>query len=227
MACRSLRRWHPRRRGGPKAASSTRSTSSASLLLPVSNLTNLLAFRPSGLSFARLGATMALPWLAAIAVEWAVSRRFFASDLVGRAEAEAEIAPPRAVPVFACTVVVLTLAASSSASVVHVDLPVAAVAAVLANVINNLPAVLLLLPAAAAVGPGLVLAVLVGVNAGPNLTYVGSLATLLWRRALRPAGGGAAHPGVPPPGCPDGASYAARRHPGPMGVVEIGGMMQP
>lgn len=28
------------------------------------------------------------------------------------------------------------------------------------------------------------LAVLVGVNVGPNLTYVGSLATLLWRRVL-------------------------------------------
>jgi arsenical pump membrane protein len=48
--------------------------------------------------------------------------------------------------------------------------------------------VLLLLPAAAAAGPGVVLSVLIGVNAGPNLTYVGSLATLLWRRALRERG---------------------------------------
>ena len=32
--------------------------------------------------------------------------------------------------------------------------------------------------------PALVLAVLVGVNVGPNLTYVGSLATLLWRQLL-------------------------------------------
>ena len=31
---------------------------------------------------------------------------------------------------------------------------------------------------------GLVLAMLIGVNVGPNLTYVGSLATLLWRRVL-------------------------------------------
>jgi arsenical pump membrane protein len=30
-----------------------------------------------------------------------------------------------------------------------------------------------------------VLAVLIGVNIGPNLTYAGSLATLLWRRLLR------------------------------------------
>ena len=33
-------------------------------------------------------------------------------------------------------------------------------------------------------GAGAVLAVLIGVNVGPNLTYVGSLATLLWRRVL-------------------------------------------
>jgi arsenical pump membrane protein len=37
-------------------------------------------------------------------------------------------------------------------------------------------------PAAALAGP--VLAVLIGVNVGPNLTYAGSLATLLWRRLL-------------------------------------------
>jgi arsenical pump membrane protein len=29
-----------------------------------------------------------------------------------------------------------------------------------------------------------VLAVLIGVNVGPNLSYVGSLANLLWRRVL-------------------------------------------
>jgi arsenical pump membrane protein len=32
------------------------------------------------------------------------------------------------------------------------------------------------------------LALLVGVNIGPNLTYTGSLATLLWRREVRAAG---------------------------------------
>jgi len=64
-------------------------------------------------------------------------------------------------------------------------LAVAATAALLANLVNNLPAILLLLPAVSAAGPGPVLAALVGVNVGPNLTYVGSLATLLWRRALR------------------------------------------
>jgi arsenical pump membrane protein len=64
-------------------------------------------------------------------------------------------------------------------------LAVAMVAAMLANLVNNLPATLLLLPAAAAAGPATVLAALIGVNIGPNLTYVGSLATLLWRRVLR------------------------------------------
>ena len=29
---------------------------------------------------------------------------------------------------------------------------------------------------------------LLGVNVGPNLTYTGSLATLLWRRVVRTAG---------------------------------------
>jgi arsenical pump membrane protein len=67
-------------------------------------------------------------------------------------------------------------------------LGVAAVAAVLANLVNNLPAVLALLPLAVVGGTGPVLAVLIGVNIGPNLTYVGSLATLLWRRVLHAHG---------------------------------------
>ena len=54
----------------------------------------------------------------------------------------------------------------------------------LANLVNNLPATLIMLPVAAAGGPGAVLAMLVGVNVGPNLTYAGSLATLLWRRVM-------------------------------------------
>ncbi len=67
-------------------------------------------------------------------------------------------------------------------------LATAALAAVLANVCNNLPAVLVLLPLAAPAGAGAVLAVLLGVNIGPNLTYTGSLATLLWRRVLQKHG---------------------------------------
>ena len=63
-------------------------------------------------------------------------------------------------------------------------LALAFIAALLANIVNNLPAVLVLLPLVAHAGPPAVLAVLIGVNIGPNLTYVGSLATLLWRRIL-------------------------------------------
>jgi arsenical pump membrane protein len=63
-----------------------------------------------------------------------------------------------------------------------------AVAALAANLLNNVPALLVLLPAAVAGGPAIVLAVLIGVNAGPNVTYTGSLATLLWRRVLRERG---------------------------------------
>jgi arsenical pump membrane protein len=62
-------------------------------------------------------------------------------------------------------------------------LAVAGLAAVLANLLNNLPATLVLVPATAS-SPALLLAVLIGVNVGPNLTYVGSLATLLWRQIL-------------------------------------------
>ncbi len=246
-----------RLRAKPHAYACTHLANSASLLLPVSNLTNLLAYRASGLSFERFGATMALPWLAAVGVEWAVLRRFFASDLVGHGSRSLPVRPQA--PVLPAGVVALTLAGFFVFSLFHVDpayaalggavvlgvpalagrrasakdivealdvpflafvialgmvvqalavhglghavvdllpagtslwslLAIAALAAVLANVINNLPAVLLLLPAAAAAGPAQVLAVLIGVNTGPNLTYVGSLATLLWRRVLHQRG---------------------------------------
>ncbi|GLP69493.1 arsenic transport integral membrane protein ArsB [Streptomyces sp. TUS-ST3] len=229
-------------------------SNTASLLLPVSNLTNLLAFEASGVSFTRFALLMVLPWLAAIAVEYVVFRRFFAADLtVVDHSPEASEEPP--LPLFALVTVGCTLAGFVVASAFAVDpawvacagalvlagralvrrratpvsvvraaapaflafvlalgivvravvdnglagalrhvlpggtgivalLGIAALAAVLANLINNLPAVLVLLPLTAAAGPGAVLAVLLGVNIGPNLTYAGSLATLLWRRIL-------------------------------------------
>jgi len=224
---------------------------SASLLLPVSNLTNLLAFRASGLSFARFGGLMALPWLVAIGIEWVVLRRSFAGDL-GRSATRAPRALERPeLPTFALAVVGLTLAGFVLSSLVGIApvwvaaagavamvvrerpapkdvvsaaepaflvfvlglgvvvraasqhglstavdgvlphgtalpalLLVAVVSAAVANLLNNLPATLIILPVAAASGPGAVLAMLVGVNVGPNLTYVGSLATLLWRRIV-------------------------------------------
>ncbi|MFE7456955.1 arsenic transporter [Streptomyces sp. NPDC057554] len=231
---------------------------SASLLLPVSNLTNLLAFTASGLSFTRFAALMALPWLAAIAVEYVVFRRAFRDDLAAGAHAP-EPGERTPVPVFTLVVLGLTLAgfvvtsfagaeplwaALAGAAVLAVRalarrettpaalvrsanplfclfvlalgvvvkavvdnglgdgiaallpdgdtlpalLGVAVVAALLANLINNLPAILALLPIVAAAGPGPLLAALIGVNIGPNLTYVGSLATLLWRRILHAHG---------------------------------------
>lgn len=61
-------------------------------------------------------------------------------------------------------------------------------AAALANLVTNLPALLVLLPAIGTHRPAVVLAALIGVNVGPNLTVTGSLATLLWRRTVRAEG---------------------------------------
>ena len=90
---------------------------SASLVLPVSNLTNLLAFHASGLSFTRFAALMALPTVGAVAVEWVVLTRFFAVDL-GRPRRErvAVPAPAQPLPRFALTVVALTLAGFAASS---------------------------------------------------------------------------------------------------------------
>ncbi len=65
---------------------------SASLLLPVSNLTNLLAFAVSGLTLSGFCTLMAGPWAAAIAVEYIVFRRFFAADLARQPEPPADLA---------------------------------------------------------------------------------------------------------------------------------------
>jgi arsenical pump membrane protein len=47
---------------------------SASLVFPVSNLTNLLAFATTGISFLHFAALMTLPWLTAVAVEFVLLR---------------------------------------------------------------------------------------------------------------------------------------------------------
>jgi arsenical pump membrane protein len=237
----------------PHAYAAGHLANSASLLLPVSNLTNLLAFAATGLSFFHFTGLMALPWVLAVAVECAVLGRLFRRDLAVPVGEPVREVPPA--PVFALTVVGLTIVGfglvslagftpawpglagvlvlavrrlvrrtSSVGELVRAaDIPfalfvfglsvvvlavlraglqewldallpdgagllpllgVAAIAAVLANVLNNLPATLALLPVATAGGLGTVLAVLIGVNVGPNLTYVGSLANLLWRRVL-------------------------------------------
>ncbi|WP_094288074.1 SLC13 family permease [Mycobacterium lehmannii] len=240
----------------PHAYATAHLANSASLLLPVSNLTNLLAFTAAGITFLHFAALMTLPWLLAILVEFVVLRWLFRKRL--------SIAPQPVpgetvhVPVFPLVVLGLTLAGFVVTSMLGVspawaalggvvvlggrslvrrhttvarmvaaaDVPfllfvlclgivvdavmvngldsamrgllpsghgllallgIAAVAALLSNVVNNLPAVLVLLPLVSASGPGAVLAVLIGVNIGPNLTYVGSLANLLWRSVVRRA----------------------------------------
>ena len=92
----------------PPVYACTHLANSASLLLPVSNLTNLLAFAVAGLTLVRFGALMALPWLAAIAVEYLMFRWFFAADLaVGGQPVDGPV--PR-IPRFALLTVAATLA---------------------------------------------------------------------------------------------------------------------
>lgn len=228
-------------------------SNTASLLLPVSNLTNLLAFAVLDMSFLQFTMLMAVPWLVAIASEYVILRVVFRKDLEPVTSSE-PVARPE-LPVFVLVVLGLTLAGFFATSLLGVDpvfaalagvvvlgvrgllrkdstiggiigsanigflafvlalgvvvqavmanglesamgrvlptgtglaalLGIAVIAAVLANLVNNLPAVLVLLPLVTAGGPAAVLAVLIGVNIGPNLTYVGSLSNLLWRRVL-------------------------------------------
>ncbi|MGH3493031.1 MAG: SLC13 family permease, partial [Sciscionella sp.] len=91
----------------PHVYACTHLANSASTLLPVSNLTNLLAFGATGLSFAAFTGLMALPWLVVIGVEFVVFLRFFATDLCEQATARprAGVAPP----VFALVVLALVL----------------------------------------------------------------------------------------------------------------------
>jgi len=242
---------------GPHAYACGHLANSASLLMPVSNLTNLLAFSATGLSFLAFTGFMALPWLVVLVVEYALLRRVFAAELTGPpAHPVADRAPT---PRLALAVVTLTVAgfavgsligvapvwpAAAGAAVLAVrrlvartssvndiiesaNLPfalfviglavlvrgirengledlisailphgvglaallaVAGIAALLANLVNNLAATLALVPPAAVLGTPAILAVLIGVNVGCNLTYLGSLANLAWRRILVPSG---------------------------------------
>ncbi len=75
-----------------------------------------------------------------------------------------------------------------------IGLPLATLGmAVLANGLNNLPAALVAASALNGLAPGtersdLAAAVIVGVNSGPNLTTIGSLATMLWLVLIRRRG---------------------------------------
>ena len=227
---------------------------SGSLLLPVSNLTNLLAFAACGLSFTKFAVAMALPWLLAGTLDWLSLRLAFRADLrlpsappppapeppryallvlaltvagfvlttaVGLAPAwaalagclalgvrqlaQARITPMRMVAaaapgfcafVLGLGVLVAGLLDRGAATLLRALIPsgtgllallgLALLAGLLANLVNNLPTTLALVPLVSG-APLAVLAVLVGVNLGPNASYPGSLATLLWRRNLPPA----------------------------------------
>ena len=250
----------------PHVYACTHLANSASLLLPVSNLTNLLAFSVAGLTLIQFGGLMAVPWLVVIAVEYLAFRWFFAGDLAAGVPGVSDAPPaadadrpPPAVPRFTLLALAATLAGFVLASLAGLNpawaagagavvlaawalargtdtgagllraasipfllfvlglgivveavvrnglgsaiarvtpggssllalLALAGLAAALANLVNNLPAVLVLLSvlrgSGLLAGPGPVLAVLIGVDVGPNLSYGGSLATLLWRRLL-------------------------------------------
>lgn len=229
---------------------------SASTLMPVSNLTNLLAFAATGLGFAEFTLLMALPWLITLAVEFVVFCLFFRGDLRERPHPD-HIEDPGPAPRLPLALLAITLVSFGLSSVVGIEpvwcavvgavvmaalalhaktsspltlalsakpgfllfvfalgvlvagisdggigsgladilpsgtglsdlLVVAAISAVIANLINNIPAALLMLAALGSGAPApLVLAMLLGVNIGPTLTYLGSLANLLWLKLVQ------------------------------------------
>ncbi|MBM7277940.1 arsenic transporter [Gordonia rubripertincta] len=248
----------------PIAFSSAHLANTASTLLPVSNLTNLLAFSATGFGFLGFTGVMLAPWIAAILVEYLIFRWYFAGALSSPEPAPRPpdsqlsadqprpdaprptlllvglalllvafvVAEPFGVPLavvagvgaalftlpellrspvatlrstitavnvpflgFVATLGVVILPVRDgplgdwigglipSSSTLFGILGVAVLAAVLANLVNNLPATLLLIPLVAH-DPGLVMAMLLGVNIGPNLAYFGSLANLLWREIM-------------------------------------------
>ncbi|TCI99633.1 SLC13 family permease [Aeromicrobium sp. IC_218] len=239
LAAAGRRRW--------PAYATVRLANSASLLLPVSNLTNLLMFSATGLGFAAFAGAMAPVWLVAVAGEYLVLRWWFRDEIGHPPPAHGDPPDVPRYPLAVLVVLLLGLGAGTTPWVVATvaavlvgvpalvrrvttwrdllhaaNLPMALLvlawgmlvtwfsrtpagsfvgdllprgdswaalvgaallAMLLAGVVNNLPATLVLLPAAALAGPATVLAVLVGVGVGANLTIVGSLANLLWWRS--------------------------------------------
>lgn len=242
----------------PAQFACVRLANSASLLLPVSNLTSLLAFPHLHLSFARFALVMAPVWLGVVLVEYVAHSVFFRRELAvppgqpARSRPGGRARPLPAVPVVVVVVMLVGFAVASPlgiapawvaaaaalvlaapalknrtigprqvAHATHVSfaifvlglgivvaglsrtflgdlvsrlvpdtaglaglLAIALVATVLANLLNNLPATLILVPLIAPLGDTAVLAALIGLGVGASLTWTGSLANLLWRRAL-------------------------------------------
>lgn len=230
-----------------------RMANSASLLLPVSNLTNLLALPHLDLTFTGFAVRMAPVLVVVLVVEYVGLRLLFREQLGGGSQPDT--GEPLPVPVFPVVVVGLMLVGFAAVSpfggqpwwvslaaagvlgiwafrhglvgvrdLVHAANPgfalwvlalgvvvaglavgflgdavrhtvpdslslggillIACVATVLANLLTNLSATLLLVPLVAPLGTTGVLAALLGLNIGSGLTWTGSLANLLWRRTL-------------------------------------------
>jgi arsenical pump membrane protein len=230
-----------------------RMANSASLLLPVSNLTNLLALPHLDLTFTGFAIRMAPVLLVVLVVEYVGLRLLFRDRL--RAVPAGDDEEDRAVPIFPVVVVVamlvgfavvspfggqpwwVSLVAAVALAVWSVRrglarpahlvraahpgfaiwvlglgvvvvglaqgflgdavrhlvpgttgllalLAVAVLATVLAVLLTNLSATLLLVPFVAPLGTTAVLAALLGLNIGSGITWTGSLANLLWRRTL-------------------------------------------
>jgi len=236
-----------------------RLANSASLLLPVSNLTNLLALPRLDIGFGRFALLMAPVWVLTLVIEYAVHRLWFRAELrvPGSGRQGVSVVPLPRAPLAVVTamlagfgigsmvgvepawvaggaalvlaarvvvrgelgtrrllrsthasfalfvlglgVVVATLGRGPlgdllgdlvpSGDGVAALLAVALLGAVTANLVNNLPATLLLVPLVAPLGVVPALATLVGVNLGSSMTWSGSLANLLWRRTVLRSGG--------------------------------------
>ena len=242
----------------PGAFACLRMANSASLLLPVSNLTNLLALPYLGLGFLEFAARMAPVLLVVLVVEYVGLRLLFRGDLAAPQEEHGEVSGPP-VPVVPVVVVALMLVGfavlspwgvapawvSSAAALVLVVwagvrglvgprdvaraghpsfallvlalgvavaavatgflgdlvarlvpdgtsfgalLALAVLATLLASLLTNLSATILLVPMVAPLGTTAVLAALLGLNIGSGLTWTGSLANLLWRRTMVSSG---------------------------------------
>jgi arsenical pump membrane protein len=226
----------------------------ASLLLPVSNLTNLLALRRLHLSPHEFFSRMWLPTIVSVVLTVVLLGLRYHRDLCGRYEVPTHpgvndrwlfvltalacfglvpgillggdptivvtVASAALVIVFAVrrrdalrlglvpwrlTLFVLGLALVVAAVLRHGGdrvvasitgsgdgmgalLHVAGIGAVSSNLVNNLPAYLVVEPDAAGGGSSRLLALLVGTNVGPLVLLWGSLATLLWRERCKARG---------------------------------------
>jgi arsenical pump membrane protein len=239
--------------GEPGTYACLRMANSASLLLPISNLTNLLALPQLDLTFTGFAVRMAPVLGVVLVVEYVGLRLLFRDRL--RVVPTDDDTPASPVPTFPVVVVALMLAGFALVSplggqpwwvslvaacvlaawgvrrglarpihLVHAANPgfaiwvlglgvvvaalgegflgdvvrhlapsstglagilgIAVLATLLAAVLTNLSATLLVVPVIAPLGTTAVLAALLGLNVGSGLTWTGSLANLLWRRTL-------------------------------------------